>query len=116
MQQQLVELGRRIRTTRELRSMSQEELAARVGINNSFLSQLERGLKAPSLKTLFRIAEELEVQPGHLFAAEEEATRVLVDQEVARLLGEVSPRARKKLVELLRVGVGLAGHRNDPGR
>jgi len=109
MEQLLTELGHRIRSAREIQGLSQEELAARVGINNSFLSQVERGLKAPSLKTVFGIAQALDISVGQLFADEEDATRILTDREVAALLGDASSDQRKDLVELLRVGIKLTG-------
>ena len=107
MEQVLVRLGRQIRTARELRGLTQEKLAERAGINNSFLSQVERGLKAPSLKTLHAIATELEVGLDQLFANEETTTPALVEQEVAALLEAVPVESQKDLVDLLRVGVQL---------
>ena len=109
MEQVLARLGRQIRTARELRGLTQEKLAERAGINNSFLSQCERGLKAPSLKTLYAIATELDVGLDQLFASEAATTSALAEQEVAALL-DAAPFDRKKaLVELLRVGVDLTG-------
>lgn len=107
MQELLAELGRHIRTARELRGLTQEKLAERAGINNSFLSQLERGFKAPSLKTLYAIATVLEVRMEQLFADEKAATQALVEREVADLLNGVPVESQKDLVDLLRVGVRL---------
>ncbi|MFF5703511.1 helix-turn-helix domain-containing protein [Streptomyces sp. NPDC012794] len=39
-------------------------LAARSGLSQPFLSQLERGLATPSLSSIYRIAEALDVAPG----------------------------------------------------
>lgn len=49
---------------RELRlslALSQEALAHEVGIHRTYVSQLERGLKSPSLKTIFKISKALNV-------------------------------------------------------
>lgn len=54
-----VEMGLRIRSARETRGMSQSQLAEFCGINDSYLGQIERGMKTPSLKMLRRIANEL---------------------------------------------------------
>lgn len=107
MDELLAELGQRIRAARDIRGLSQEELAARAKINNSFLSQLERGLKAPSLKTLDAIARSLEVPISQLFADDEEATSSLVEREVADLLANATAAQKRDLVELLRVGLKL---------
>jgi len=108
MEQRLAQLGARIRSAREIRGLSQEELAARAGINNSFLSQVERGLKAPSMRTLFVIATVLDAPASQLLAEEEEATSTLVEQEIAELLAGSTVEQQKDLLELLRVGVKLA--------
>ena len=42
------------------------ELAAKAGVSQPFLSQIERGLATPSLTTIFALAEALGVQPGQL--------------------------------------------------
>ena len=47
---------RRIRTEREL---SQEEVAYRVGIDVSYLGQIERGRRNPTIGVLGRIADAL---------------------------------------------------------
>lgn len=49
---------RRIRTEREL---SQEEVAYRVGIDVSYLGQIERGRRNPTIGVLGRITDALSV-------------------------------------------------------
>lgn len=52
-------LGERLRAARIEAGRSQENTAADAGISVSFLSQLERGLKAPGLKVARRLAAAL---------------------------------------------------------
>jgi transcriptional regulator with XRE-family HTH domain len=49
------------------RNITLAALAAKTGITKGFLSQVERGLKAPSISTLLRVAEALDVTVGALF-------------------------------------------------
>lgn len=58
--------GRVLRKIRETRKLSQEELAARSGYHRTYVGQLERGEKSPSLRTLFNLAVTLEVAPSVL--------------------------------------------------
>ena len=109
MEQLLATIGRGIRMAREIRGLSQETLAARAGINNSFLSQVERGLKAPSLKTIHAIARELDVPVSQLFADEDATTSAVVEREVADILDAAPADRKKALVDLLRVGLDLTG-------
>jgi transcriptional regulator with XRE-family HTH domain len=52
-------LGRIIRRQRELAELPLRQLAAMVGISNPYLSQIERGLRAPSEHVLDAIASSL---------------------------------------------------------
>ena len=56
-------LGVNVRHHRKLRAMSQEQLALEAGMERSYVSDLERGTRNPSVRALGRLAEALEVQP-----------------------------------------------------
>ncbi|KGO13819.1 DNA-binding protein [Clostridium botulinum] len=43
--------------------ISQNKLAKKANISQSYLSAVERGLKSPTSRTLYKIAEELDVCP-----------------------------------------------------
>jgi transcriptional regulator with XRE-family HTH domain len=64
---QLLSLGRRIRSFRERKGLTQEEFASRCGISVSFASLLERGERSPSYETMVDIAAALEVTMSELF-------------------------------------------------
>jgi transcriptional regulator with XRE-family HTH domain len=55
------QFGRRLRKLRKERGWSQEELAHRVGIDISFLSELENGKKEPCLRKMKELAQGLGV-------------------------------------------------------
>ncbi len=75
--------GERIRERRKELGLSLEELAARTGLTASFLSLIERNINNPSLDSLYRIAEALEVPPFH-FSAEDRTTSALPVNPVVR--------------------------------
>lgn len=56
-----LKLGEIIRRQRELAELSMRQVAAMAGISNPYLSQIERGLRAPSEEVLRAIAESLNV-------------------------------------------------------
>jgi transcriptional regulator with XRE-family HTH domain len=60
-----VELGTRIRSRRQELGLSLRDLAERVDLTASFLSQIERDLTSPSLESLRRISDALEVPIFH---------------------------------------------------
>ena len=64
--------GTVLRDARLAAGLSQEELAHRASLHVSYISQLERGLKSPSLDALFALAEALGVQGSALVVRAEE--------------------------------------------
>jgi transcriptional regulator with XRE-family HTH domain len=61
------DFGKRLRTIRLERKMSQEGFAEFVGISVDFLSLIERGINAPSFETLEQMAKNLRVPVKALF-------------------------------------------------
>jgi transcriptional regulator with XRE-family HTH domain len=61
-------LGEIIRRQRELAELPMRQLAAMVGISNPYLSQIERGLRAPSDHVLRSIADSLQTSADALVA------------------------------------------------
>ena len=61
------QLGDFIRRQRELHELSMRQLAQLAGISNPYLSQIERGLRAPSERVLDAIARSLELSTETLY-------------------------------------------------
>jgi transcriptional regulator with XRE-family HTH domain len=59
-------LGANVRKLRKAKGMSQEELALDAGMKRSYLSDLERGTRNPSIRALGRLADALHVEPSEL--------------------------------------------------
>lgn len=64
--------GKEIARLRKRLSLSQEELAFRAGVHRTYISQLERGLKSPSLKVIFKVAGALKVSVSRIVAIVEQ--------------------------------------------
>ncbi|MFE6195577.1 helix-turn-helix domain-containing protein [Streptomyces sp. NPDC057838] len=88
-------IGDRIRHYR--RGRRQDAVAGLVGISPDYLSQIERGLKVPSLQILYALAQELGVPTAALLSeappAEEETTDTAEAGVGRALLGYGSPRS-----------------------
>ena len=59
-------LGARLRTERERKEIGLRELARRVGVSPSLISQIETGKSDPSVSTLLAIASELDLSPNEI--------------------------------------------------
>jgi transcriptional regulator with XRE-family HTH domain len=67
-------LGRVIADARRSAGLSQEALAYRCNLHPTYISQLERGLKSPTIRTLRMIAEALGTKPSTLLLRAEAET------------------------------------------
>ena len=61
------QLGQRIRTAREQKKLTLDELALKTGLTKSFLSQVERSKSNPSLSSIRLIVQELNIPLVSLF-------------------------------------------------
>ncbi len=69
---ELEDIGTRLREERERVSISQRELARRIGLSASLISQIESGQSKPSVSTLYAIVTELGVSVDDVFRGTEE--------------------------------------------
>lgn len=60
--------GLTIREIRNRRGVSQENLALQCGLDRTYVSGIERGVRNPSLTNILKIAAALDVRPSELFA------------------------------------------------
>ncbi len=60
-------LGKRIRQLRLKKGWNQEALAFEAQVNKNYISDLERGVRNPSLTILKRISHALEISLSELF-------------------------------------------------
>ncbi len=71
-----VELGQRLRTEREGRGMSLRDLARRVNLSPSLISQIETGKARPSVGSLYALTSALHLSIDRLFTGPAEGTSV----------------------------------------
>lgn len=58
--------GQVLQRLRQERGLSQEGLGFASGYHRTYISQLERGQKNPSLRTIFQLAKALKVRPSEI--------------------------------------------------
>lgn len=65
-------LGKEIARLRKRIGLSQEELGFRADVHRTYISQLERGLKSPTLSVILKLSLALKVSASKLVATVEE--------------------------------------------
>jgi transcriptional regulator with XRE-family HTH domain len=69
-------LGRELQRCRQEKGWSQEYLAEITGLHRTYISQLERGLKSPSVRVLSHITNALGLRMSEFFSSVEESLSV----------------------------------------
>jgi transcriptional regulator with XRE-family HTH domain len=113
--QQIQLVGRKIRQLRKEHKLTQVELSARLGIQQSDLSRMEQGEYRVSLDTLFRILAEFKMSMGEFF--EEIAQESITPRDV-RLVESFNtlPHDAQREVEdfiAFKKAQNRQGHRDD---
>lgn len=62
----LAALGQNVRRTREAKEITQEKLAEKAGLDPTYISGIERGLRNPGIKNVARLAKALGLSTSEL--------------------------------------------------
>ena len=93
-------MGSRIRLMRIQRKIKQKDLAQRVGIKSSHLSDIERGKKNPSYVTLGKISEELDASLDYLLLDSIAGSKShLRDEQLTEIIDQYDARSMQHLVQ-----------------
>src|SRR6201993_4025697 len=100
----MTHIGDIIRRQRQLRRLSVRKFAEIVGISNPYLSQIERGLRAPSDRVIEAMARSLEMSTDDLYemadiAPLDDTTPSAVTEAIAADPA-LTPRARRVLLDV----------------
>lgn len=97
----LRDVGLRIKENREIKGLTQEELAALVDLSPTHISVIERGQKVPKLDTFVAIANALDVSADNLL-------RDVVAQSVNGVVNNLSvsimklpPKEQKRVIRAI---------------
>jgi transcriptional regulator with XRE-family HTH domain len=96
-------VGKRAREERRRLKLTQEELAEKADISANFLGHIERGTKRPTLNTLKKIADVLQIPMEALFATEKTYGLPKEDLFIRRFMSLVRDRKREEKELVLKI-------------
>jgi transcriptional regulator with XRE-family HTH domain len=99
-----VNIGEVIRNYRSDRGLSQGDIERRTGLLRCYLSRVENGHTVPSLETLAKIAEAMEVSLADFFPGTDTAQ----DRETRKILGELSDEEIRFLADIKKYSATLS--------
>ena len=106
----LAAFGRRVRQLREKKGVSQEQVAERADLHRTYISDIERGFRNPSLVSIARLAVPLGTSPAALLDGIEPNVLYAIFGD-----GASPPAASQASDEGGRRSAGEREHRSDSG-
>jgi transcriptional regulator with XRE-family HTH domain len=98
-----VNIGYVIRNYRADRGLSQGDIERRTGLLRCYLSRVENGHTVPSLETLAKIAEALDITLADFFPGSETPS----ERDAQKMLGELSEEEVRFLAEIKKYSTTL---------
>jgi len=98
-----VNIGDVIRSYRGERGLSQGDIERRTGLLRCYLSRVENGHTVPSLETLAKIAEALDITLADFFPGSETPS----ERDAQKMLGELSEEEVRFLAEIKKYSTTL---------
>lgn len=96
-----VAFGSRLREARRISKLTQEQLAEKVNIGTTYVSDIERGTKFPSLNLFVKLVNALDVSSDFLLRGEIEAGKNSVYDDITKKLDTLTPKQRLGVVDLI---------------
>ena len=94
-------LGKRIRESRISRGFTQLELADRAQIGVVYLSEIERGIKMPSMNIFVKLIDALEVSADYVLRDELPSGKEFICTEITEKLLVLTPGQRNAAAAIL---------------
>lgn len=105
-------LGSRIRTYRLKKGISQEELAFKSSLSTTYLGQIERAEKSPTVETLDKVANALDISIYDLFLFDEKIEDDNNNATLNKITAQLSSMSQDEQTELLKIIKNVKAFKN----
>lgn len=92
--------GKHLQKYREKAGYSQELLAEKIGCSTIFISYMERGEKSPSLNTLIKLSNVLNISADILLGNESSHYNSEVLKNISKRLNTLPPKDQKRILDV----------------
>jgi Predicted transcriptional regulators len=97
-------LGKRIRTLRTTKGLTQQELGNQSDVDYKFIGEIERGNMNPSFKVLMKIAKALDIDLPEILRFEQETSdQKELEKRIKKIIGTLPVEKLQNVLMLLRV-------------
>ena len=94
-------MGDRIKEIRKKRGLTQEQLAEKLDISVEYVSQIERGLKMPSMQMFIKLVEVLNVSADYLLRDIVSTHDMYGNKQISSKLEKLTPKQRVALEAII---------------
>ena len=94
-------IGDRIRESRKKLNLTQDQLAEKLDITVTYVSEIERNLKLPSMTLFIKLVETLDVSADYLLRDIVSTRNLYGDKQIASKLARLTPKQRVALEALI---------------
>lgn len=94
-------MGDRIREARKRAGFTQEQLAEKLDVTFNHISEIERGLKMPSMQLFIKLVQTLDVSSDYLLRDSVSTGNLYGDNIIGRKLERLTPKQRVALEALI---------------
>ena len=105
-------MGHRIRTFRKENGISQEELAFKASISTTYLGQIERAEKSPTVETPDKLANALDISIYDLFLFDEKIKASSNNATLNKINTQLSSLSEEEQAELLKLIKNIKAFKN----
>ncbi len=91
-----VNVGERVRTVREQKSLTLEDVSQRTDIDVDYLKQIEEGKISPPLGIVIKLAKALEMKMGYFISGEEDRPFTIVRRQDRKIISRYDSEKGKK--------------------
>ena len=98
-----IDLGRRIREERQKLNLTQEKLSESINVSTTYIGQIERGERCPTLDTLIKISNSLGVSIDYLLRESVTPSSTALMNLWIQLTRDLSDNEMKMIIELVNV-------------
>ncbi len=95
------DLGKRLKQARIKKGLTQEVLAEKIDTAPSYISDIERGMKAPGLNTFVEIISVLDVSADAVLQGSIDSGKGYVYDEITKKLNKLTPKQRQFISEFI---------------
>jgi transcriptional regulator with XRE-family HTH domain len=93
-------IGQRIKIARIRKGITQDQMAEKTNLSNPHISNVETGNTKPSLPTIIKIANALDVSVDELLCDSVKRSRAVFEQELEELLEDCSDKELRGIIEI----------------